>query len=534
MSDIALLPEVDAMDEVWPEIDLRYILTHQNGSTASVANTPEQWTEQTRWEEKVRHLENLNAECRYKEAVRFGREFRHEFVRASDVVRGEFLDPYAKALIYTGATERAIKVLEEVIAQLEYGHEPEDAASQDDENVEERQRRDLVLGLAHNHVGYAYWMNQGHYRLALREFCAASLQFAASRLQEECANTCDNIGRVLARLGQLDRAALCVEQGFDVRRDILLYEPYPDRELTDRDLGLEEKHKREYRVALSLISRAIVYLEFGKLGDAHRCIVKALHICERLGALRGIGLSLITLGRVLRQMAGSHPVDPYDKRVAWLDQAVMCLDRAVEIFGRDVTEPVRQIAAYNERGCVYRDRADLARRRWPRSELVRHYHDRAVKDHKEAIHLAVEHELDLLHGNACEDLAETYFRNEQLDEAERSLRRAEKVVPSEYKAKEGSELQDIPVERCVEEFWLLMSKIERLRGGLASARSLGDRRIGSDALRQATRRHYTWAENYRQHYLALEIATDAQGDATVCHGSESSHSLSSVVQSGAS
>jgi tetratricopeptide (TPR) repeat protein len=295
----------------------------------------------------VRRIRRLMSEGRYEEVVAFGQRLHQGLFGSSEadqpykrVLRAEFDLHYALALIYTGAVLEGIELLKAIIAEMEGERKPEYVAMQDNPRARKGRRRNFILGRAHNNMGYAYWMEQGHYRLALREFRAALPYFHASELWEEIANTNDNMGRVYTMLGQRDQAEHLIERGLELRRRL----------------------KLDCRIALSLNSRAVAYLNFGEPRQAHRLSIEALSIFERLCAKRGVGLACITLGRSLRQLGALTQYYSYEECVAFLSLAAMHLSRATVIFERSVCEPVRLIEAYNELGCTYRDWATLARR----------------------------------------------------------------------------------------------------------------------------------------------------------------------------
>jgi tetratricopeptide (TPR) repeat protein len=321
-------------------------------------------------------------------------------------------------------------------------------------------------------------MNQSRYRLALREFYAALAYFSASGLREEYANTCDNMGRVYALLYQRDQAERLVDNGLELR-----VEREPD-----------------YRVALSLNSRAIAHLIFGEPHRAHRLSIEALSIFERLSAQRGIGLACITQGRALRHLGSFGRTYSHEKRITFLEQAAMYLSRAIEIFDQHVCEPVRLIEAHNELGCTYRDGADLSRRMDPDSEQVGRYNDIAVQHLRKAIKLAEKENFMLLCVDSCEDLARTYLQNGKFDAAERWLQYAGSIIPDNYKSRESSGLRDIPIEECIEEFWYQMGKIELSRGHLAFKRGTSDNGgVPHEVLKQATQ-HRASAIAYFDHH----------------------------------
>jgi tetratricopeptide (TPR) repeat protein len=478
---------VDTLPQVGQEVATRAVPIKPIITTflTSPEDTQGQKSE-TSWNENVRQIKDLLCQSQYKEAVLFGDKVRCERRGVHDIdticsttTRAEFDVHYAKALFYMGATEEAITMLKGIITEMECGRDPQDVARQSGPHTIEDWRWNWVLGQAHNHLGYTYWMNQDHCWLALQEFRKALPYFRASGLLEECANTSDNMGRVYALLHQRDEAERLIDEGLDLRLEF----------------------GSDYRVALSLNSRAIAHLTFEEPQQAHRLSTEALDICERLEEQRGIGLTCITQGRTLRRLGDRDSIYSHEKCITYLEQAAVCLKRAVGIFQQHVYEPVRLIEAYNELGCTYRDWAELIRHKDPDPHLVGHYHGIAAQHLRRAIELAEKQKNTLLCVDSCEDLARTYFQNRQFDAAERWLRSAEDTIPDMYKIVVGSGLRNVLVEECVEGFWYQMGKIELLRGHLAFDRGRGNSngKVSRKVLVKATQ-HYALAIGYFRQY----------------------------------
>ena len=352
---------------------------------------------------------------------------------------------HAQALIYTGKAQQAADLLREVIAKRESGSPSEQLAPRD-AGPYAAWRRNLVLGRAHNNLGYAHWMHLGHYRAALKEFRLALPYFRASELWEELANTNDNLGRVYALLRHRTRAETLVDEGLRLRRQL----------------------RRDYHIGLSLNSRAIVHLEFKEPHRAERLSAEALRTLEQLGTQRGIGLALITLGRSLRQLgglwkAGEYPHQECDQ---FLSDSVRHLERAVNIFERVVREPVRLVEALNELGCTHREQFRLAYETAPDSPRARTISLEAIRYLERSIMLAGEHQVPMWYVDSCEDLAQIYFLRHDYDNTRAWLERAKTSVPKDYRLREHGVEKEIPEEECVEAYWLQMGKIELLHGNL--------------------------------------------------------------------
>jgi tetratricopeptide (TPR) repeat protein len=362
------------------------------------------------------------------------------------LARADLAVYHAQALIYTGKAQQAADLLREVTAKHEGSNLPEQLALKG-AGTYAGWRRNLVLGRAHNNLGYAHWMYLYHYKAALNEFRLALPYFRASGLREELANTNDNTGRVYALLRHPTRAETLVDEGLRLRTH----------------LG------RDYRIGLSLNSRAIVHLEFEEPHRARPLSLQALSVFEQLGVQRGIGLASITLGRSLRHLGElwQASVYPREECSQLLSESAKHLERAVNVFEQVVKEPVRLVEALNELGCTYRERSKLAQETAPDRPLVRVTTSEAVRHLERSVELAMEHKLPVWYVDSCEDLAQVYFFRRDYDNTGLWLQRAEEGVPEDYKLREGEMEIEIPEEECVEAFWQEMGKIELLSGNLA-------------------------------------------------------------------
>jgi len=317
------------------------------------------------------------------------------------------------------------------------------------------------------------------YALALEQFKNALPYFRASDLLEEYANTSDNMGRLYARLGEKSRAESLIEDGWEIRRRL----------------------HHNYRIGLSLVSNAIVKTAFGKPYSGRALSRQALKIFDELQAQRGIGLACIALGSALRAIGAlwaTGIVDPEHEDC--LVDAIEKLKRAEEIFRHQVEEPVRLIQIYNEMGCVYRERAAMARARESET-LAPASAQQAIEYLEQSIQMADEQNMPVMYADGCEDLAQTYFQQGEYEIALAQLDRAEQKIPPEYRFKPKVKLAPIPPDQCVEEFWQMLGKIELLRGHIAFEQKLSPegKVVDPQAVRQAAT-HYAFAEAYFERF----------------------------------
>jgi tetratricopeptide (TPR) repeat protein len=354
----------------------------------------------------------------------------------------------AQAHMYAGKPHEAVAILKQVIS------------NQGEEQPSGRMagwRANLVRGRAHNNLGYVYWNPLGRLEAALREFALARDYFAASNLQEELANTLDNMSRVYATLRHQTRAEALVETGMAIR--------------------LQEG--REYRTALSQNSLAIVHLEFGRPHRAQRLAKQAQVTCDRLNVKRGIGLTSITLGHALRSLGKIDEIHSFAESEECFSESLRELRRAAELFEKEVYEPVRLVEALNQLGSTYRDWARLTRRQPDAGpQKVAGLLDGAVRNFKRSIEEAEKYGFKAQAADACEDLAETLLMQERRQEAEQWLERGAQQIPDEYKLARGAvnvgrpaqKRAQIPLHERVESYWLMLGKIELTRGTIVYER----------------------------------------------------------------
>lgn len=411
-----------------------------------------------------------------KEAQRVAAEImqsRPAFVHDPALYLGwaEFAVFAAQTGIYLAEPQPAIALLKEVIQALEGEENPAEVAARDAGSFAGR-RRNLLLGRAHNNLGYVYWLPQGHLQAALSEFRAASAYFQHSSLEEELANTDDNMGRVYALLRHRTRSEMLVEEGLDIRRQ----------------LG------REYRTALSLNSLAIVHREFSPPERARVFADRARLICEQLDARRGVGLADITLGAALRSLGSDEEVYSADEAEHHFSDSLHYLREALTIFDpKVVDEPVRRVEALNELGSLHRGWAKRLLKEKP-SEAARV--DRllraAVQNYRDCIRLADEKGFLAHYVDACEDLAEAFMVNGRYAEAREWLDRATDKTPDVYKIGRDGPSPRLPDEECVELLWLMLGKIELARGEIEAA-------TGPNPDDQAAR--LDWLHRVVEHYV---------------------------------
>lgn len=442
-----------------------------------------------RFNQYVEEVKRLVRQSKYKRAVLSARKARDEIATVGDqgnpdirLVLGELDVWYAHALMYTGDTTVALKMLTQIIDTL--GNQREQY--KDEAFV----RWCLVLGRAHNHIGFVKWRDLGHYETALDEFRNALPYFVKGGLEEELATDYDNMGRVYAQLGYQTRAKILIEHGKELRRRL------PDR----------------YRLALSLNSNAVAHLNFGQPDRALSVIEEALMI---LGSQveeqvpRGRGLALLTKARALRHIGTVQQRVEENLRI--LDEAIKTLLEAESIF-QEVSEDVRHFQIYNELGCTYRNKAILLKQEGDTESALRQA-GIAVDYLKESIEAAkgehTEFKYPVYYVDACEDLAQVYYIIGNHREASKWMENAEEAIPPIYKLGDGFYPEQILPVDCFEDYWQQLGKIALLRGRTEFSRAQLARgvRLSPKTLRKAIRQ-YTLAAAYFGRFLERPIGKE--------------------------
>ena len=343
---------------------------------------------------------------------------------------GHLLTCYGEALLYFGAEARAFPVLEQAIRLLH-------AVEAEDEYRRWWQVR--VLGRAFNRLGYAYWLAR-RYRLAIDYNHTALHYYRQLDIRDEMADTLNNAAFVYALMGDISRAEKWIDDALELRR--ALGQGYP--------------------LALSLNTQGRIHF---LAGEPHRALPRcqeALRICQRLEDRRGQGLAYNALGVVYCALGNLNRLGVYDfdQAAGFYRQAEDALTQAVHIFDVEAPERIRLVEAYNERGDVYRDWGILLRGAGREKEAARRF-EQALAEYKQALDKAGD-DWPVDRGDSYEDMADVFALLGELEKAEEYLRKAEALVPKEYRLVEGQGFPE--VKKPVEGFWQVMGKVCLARG----------------------------------------------------------------------
>jgi tetratricopeptide (TPR) repeat protein len=422
-------------------------------------------------------------------AERIGREMQPQAEAAFDqdpdryrLALAELLLWYGQVVMYGYQIDDAMDIYHRVINILgEVSLEDKSAGDF------ERWRLGLVLGRAHNNIGYTLWMYQGRYTYAIREFQQALRFFKATGIEEEIANTSDNMGRVYALLGQEFQGVRLIKNGIELRRYL---------ELT-------------YREALSLNSLAMVFVRFGYFDLAIRAIEDALIHYRRTGVERGIGLGLLTSGMIYRSMAEMWrdlEISIQDG-LHYTDKAETDLRDALRIFSTAVLEPIRLAWVNNEMGCCYRARYFLLAQSDAADADQEMAFAQARPHFRRAIQVARKNDYLISELDSLQDEAVLLMRAGEYAEAEGRLQEIVGKIPGTHKIHTKEGLDTLDEYERVDAYYKLMGQVELLAGAITFERGKleahdqgqpGDKPTKERLLETA--RHYLFAISYFNTY----------------------------------
>jgi tetratricopeptide (TPR) repeat protein len=357
---------------------------------------------------------------------------------------------WAMAKVYIGGPENIIlDMLNEAIQHL---------MNVQNFNEDQRWWRARILGTAYNYLGYLH-RSKGHYSLALEQYKRALPYFSDSNIQDERANTLNNMAFLQAVLGRVQLARKHVDDALMIRKG----------------LG------KAYPIALSLNTRGIIHvLEDHPMWGERECR-SALEMCQKMGDPRGIGLTQIGLGLALRKKGTQWKMEVgYSQEDAetFFREAEDHFKSASEIFSESVNEPIRLWEAYNELGSLYCDWAWLTRK-WQDGDRKPHavdQYDQSIMYQQNALRVAEEENLPFQAADSHDDLAQAYADRsfllseigrradaiKGLETASVHLAKVLEAIPSEYQL--VKEKGFVPGPEPEEAYWLSLGKYYLQRG----------------------------------------------------------------------
>ncbi len=408
-------------------------------------------------DEEVDKVKELVTTSRYQQAVKLAKQIRQEMSSLGHsphpdllLSLGELNVWYAHALIYTGATDEALLVLRnEVISPLE----PLGSTYEGDQIG--FRRWNLVLGRAHNHIGYANWMDWGHNEAALVELHRAIDYFKKGQHKEELATGYDNLGRIYCQIGFQTRGSFLIKHGMSIRRE------------------LANQSGDDYRYALSLNSSAVTHLLTGRPHMALQEGEKACYIFQqqlKMKGKRGYGLALITKGRALRYIGANWRYGAERQSSSrHIQEAILVLTMAERIFSEDVDEDIRLLEVHCELGRAHRELAALWKDSGDTESALREakqaqkYLSRVI----ESPSIDTRKKYPVLFVDACHDLGQVFHIIGDGDQAKSYLRKALDAIPPDYRAQKSLGFLMIPSEKCIEEYWQVLGKVHKFLGEMS-------------------------------------------------------------------
>ena len=253
----------------------------------------------------------------------------------------------------------------------------------------------------------------------------------------------------------------------------------------------EEELKHKYTTALSYNTLGLIHMFDRDPELALEPCKKALRLAQEAKSLRVEGMARNALGMVYRNLAHREQT-PYKQAVRHFAQAEKMLQAAIKLWEHQAQsgkgEIPREVEAYNELGCTYRDWA-IQLKAQGKTKLAEDYLNRAERYLQSSIERAKSEQLIVEQADGLEDLAEIYGLRGESARAFEVLDEAEVLIPSEY------QLGDPGIETIadpVNGYWLALGKINLQRGDLYFESDL------SQAMK-----HYVLADAYFRRYSQL-------------------------------
>ncbi len=340
---------------------------------------------------------------------------------------GHLLTYYGEALVYNSALEsQSHLIIDKGITIL--------SRIGPNRNESLRWLRARVLGRAYNTLGYSL-RSHGHYGSALLTYQHACEYFAKINIDDERADTLNNIAFILALLGDLEPAKNYADQAFELRQ------------------GLGQK----YPLALSYNTRGLIYSLQGQYELGRRESLLALTISEELEIPRGVGLACNALGYIFRKQGEGWKLGEcsLSQATQFFRRSAEYFERAAIIFSEQVSEPIRLWEAYNEWGSLFTEWGHLLDKQKDTEEAQKLY-VKAVEFQLQALQVARKFGMRFQEADTCDDLAKVSQDQRNTRKAKQWLKKALSLVPQEYRMTPHEGSKNAPAHG--EAFWLILGK----------------------------------------------------------------------------
>ncbi len=331
----------------------------------------------------------------------------------------------------------------------------------------EERNRARILGSAYNTLGYVCFV-QKRYDAAIGSYARALPHLRQVELGAHLADAEKNLARTYSLMGRHREAVVLCDDSIELFRQA------------------NNRYGEAY--GLNVLGQIRTDMEHFYRGYIHSRA--ALRIFRQLEHGRGIGLALHALGEATRKRATFE-----EYTLGEAEELFHEAEKYLEEVPEYLIEPLRLAYARNELGCVYRDWA-IVRQRHNRdfAELV----EQARKHLLEAADVAGDTPEWHTHEADCyEDLAQVEFIRgpEGYAEALKWLDKAEGSIEPQYRIT----ARGLPrIEEPVQGYWVMLGKIELLRGHVAFATGQEKENVNQnpDPDYQEAIRHYVLATSY--------------------------------------
>jgi len=438
-------------------------------------------------------VRRLSFRARHKEAIRVAEDAtwaEETFRKNPDKYCLSFSELkiwQAQSLMYLGRVKEAAQIYQENLARLENYSLEDLRANNQNHSESELKRICFIKGRTLNNLGYTSWMYFGKYNAALTQLLEAIDYFKVAGLAEEEATSLDNVGRIHAVLWDQPAAKRKIREGLDKRES--------------------EGEKARYRLALSLISLASMQHRFGNSQLALDSVNRAYDIFNTMDVKRGRGLAYLTRAMIYRSMAEARDENrlSLEQAVEHTNLAIEDLANAIRIFRESVQETIRSVFALNEMGSCYRCLYMLRAAGNADDDEKISILDNAVDYYSQAITNARKYDYFIEELDSRQDLAVLYARAHQYQQASRELDTTENMIPSAYKIKPGSGLDELPEADAVDAYYKLMGQIELLRGAMIFDQMDGQKASMEEVLRATE--HYVLGIAYYYRFSGIYFNT---------------------------
>lgn len=189
-----------------------------------------------------------------------------------------------------------------------------------------------VLAYAYHNQGYLF-SNQGRHHRAIEAYNRTLPLWRALQMDGQRANTLNNLSFEQAEIGDFDSA----------------------RRLNRDALTVRQQLSQRLPLGLSFNTLAEINIRAFSSEIAMQEALQAKTIFEELGHRRGYGMALRALAEATRRVSGSPATRGQKRTLELLEQSEKYAEEAVAVFEFEVKEPVRQVWALIELGCIYRE-----------------------------------------------------------------------------------------------------------------------------------------------------------------------------------